>query len=160
LNRNRNRAPVLTSRAAVQFIRSGRAEGLSVVFTNGCFDILHPGHLEILEKASNMGDLLVVGVNSDDSVKRLKGPGRPVQPLENRASVLSCIRFVDCVVPFEEDTPLELIRLLLPDILVKGGDYTPETVVGADEVASNGGTVCIVPLIEGFSTTGILRGMD
>ena len=160
MSSRRTRAPVLSADAAAEFLRSRRNEDLSVVFTNGCFDILHPGHLEILEKASNMGDLLVVGVNTDDSVKRLKGPGRPVQSLENRASILSCIRFVDCVVPFDGDTPLELITLFLPDVLVKGGDYTLESVVGAEEVVANGGKVCIVPLLEGFSTTGILRGMD
>jgi len=145
--------------SAAHFVGDLRARGLTVVFTNGCFDILHPGHLEILEKASDMGDILVVGLNTDSSVERLKGSGRPVQPLESRASVLSCIRFVDCVVPFEEDTPLELVRLLLPDVLVKGGDYSTDTVVGADTVLANGGRVCIVPLLPGFSTTSLIGGL-
>ena len=160
MNRSIRRAPVLGFEAALEFINRQRDAGLRIVFTNGCFDILHPGHLEILERASSMGDVLVVGLNSDSSVHRLKGPGRPMQPLGSRASVLSCIRFVDLVVPFEEDTPLNLVSLLLPDVLVKGGDYTTETVVGAEEVMAYGGSVEIVPLLEGFSTTGILKGND
>lgn len=155
-----HRAPVLDAESAADFLRERRTGGRTAVFTNGCFDILHPGHLEILEQASTMGDMLVVGINTDDSVRRLKGSGRPVQPLSSRAAVLSCIRFVDCVVPFEEDTPLKLIALLRPDVLVKGGDYTPETVVGAAEVQGYGGKVSIVPLLQGFSTTGILRRTD
>jgi D-beta-D-heptose 7-phosphate kinase/D-beta-D-heptose 1-phosphate adenosyltransferase len=139
-------------------VASRRASGDRVVFTNGCFDIIHPGHVTILEAAAGMGDLLVVGLNTDESVKRLKGPGRPVQPLESRAAVLSALRFVDCVVPFGEDTPLELITILEPDVLVKGGDYSPETVVGADIVTALGGEVRIVPLFPGHSTTGILKG--
>ena len=154
------RAPVLDFGQALDFVRDSRARGLKIVFTNGCFDIIHPGHLEILEKAASFGDVLVVGLNTDGSVRRLKGSGRPVQSLAGRAAVLSCLRFVDCVVPFDADTPLELIALLLPDVLVKGGDYTPETVVGAVEVLGSGGRVEIVPLLSGYSTTGLLKGIE
>ncbi len=152
-----SRAPVLSAREAVLFLEQKRTSRCRVVFTNGCFDLIHPGHMTILEQSASMGDILVVGINSDDSVKRLKGPSRPVQPLESRAAVLSCIRFVDCIVPFFEDTPAELISLIMPDILVKGGDYTVETVVGADTVLKNGGRVEIVPILQGHSSTSMIE---
>lgn len=158
MSKNSRRAPVLSFDSALELVAAKRETGQSIVFTNGCFDILHPGHLEILEKASLMGDFLVVGVNTDGSVERLKGAERPVQTLNSRTAILSCIRFVDCVVPFEQDTPQNLISLLLPDVLVKGGDYEVETVVGAEEVIRNGGRVEIVSLLKGFSTTDILKG--
>jgi len=160
LSRESLRAPVLSFSLAAEFVFRQKAGGRTVVFTNGCFDLLHPGHVEILEKACEMGDVLAVGLNSDESVKRLKGPSRPLQNLESRAAVLSCIRFVDCVIPFDEDTPLKLISLLLPDILVKGGDYSVSSVVGSKIVISNGGRVEIVPLLKGHSTTGIIQGME
>ena len=128
-----------------------------LVFTNGVFDLLHPGHIEILSNARALGDALVVGVNSDDSVRRLKGPSRPVRNEQERAYVLAALRDVDAVVLFSEDTPLELIRRLRPDVLVKGGDYTRDTVVGADDVESWGGRVVIVPLVHGQSTTSIIE---
>ncbi|MCK5131359.1 MAG: D-glycero-beta-D-manno-heptose 1-phosphate adenylyltransferase [Candidatus Sabulitectum sp.] len=149
------RAPVTTAEDAVILACKLREQGKQIVFTNGCFDFLHPGHLEILEKSREMGDSLFVGLNSDDSVARLKGPSRPIQPLESRAAILSSLRSVDCVIPFSEDTPLELIRKILPDILVKGGDYTVKQVVGAEIVIGNGGEVEIVPLVKGYSTTCI-----
>jgi D-beta-D-heptose 7-phosphate kinase/D-beta-D-heptose 1-phosphate adenosyltransferase len=124
-------------------------------FTNGCFDLLHPGHVRYLEDARALGDFLVVGLNSDDSVARLKGVGRPLQDENARASVLLGLRSVDAVVRFGEDTPLELIKALRPDILVKGGDYTPDTVVGRDAVEAKGGHVVIIPLIPGHSTSRI-----
>jgi rfaE bifunctional protein nucleotidyltransferase chain/domain len=127
------------------------------VFTNGCYDILHPGHVTLLQTARAFGDLLVLGLNSDDSVKRLKGPTRPYHPFANRALVLAALAVVDFVVGFDEDTPLELIRQLTPRVLVKGGDYTRETIVGADWVESHGGEVRVVPLVEGHSTTRILQ---
>ena len=130
-----------------------------VVFTNGVFDLLHPGHVDILSAARRLGDALVVGVNTDASVKRLKGPARPVRSEQERAYVLAALECVDAVVLFEEDTPLELIRTLMPDVLVKGGDYTVETVVGAGEVLANGGEVVIVPLTPGHSTTGTVERM-
>lgn len=133
-----------------------RARG-RVVFTNGVFDLLHPGHIDILANARAQGDALIVGVNSDDSVRRLKGPSRPVRSEQERAYVLAALRDVDAVVLFSEDTPLELIRRLRPDVLVKGGDYTRDTVVGADDVEAWGGRVVIVPLVSGQSTTSIIE---
>lgn len=124
-----------------------------VVFTNGVFDLLHPGHVDVLMAARSLGDALVVGINTDASVRRLKGPTRPVRTENERAVVLAALECVDAVVSFDTDTPLELITLLAPDVLVKGGDYTPETIVGASFVVSRGGRVVVVPLTEGHSTT-------
>jgi rfaE bifunctional protein nucleotidyltransferase chain/domain len=128
-----------------------------IVFTNGCFDILHAGHLDLLAKAAAMGDVLVVGINSDDSVRRLKGPERPVNDEAFRARMLASLSMVDGVTIFDEDTPGELIASILPDILVKGGDYNPEDVVGGETVTGHGGRVEIVPLVEGYSTTDLIR---
>jgi D-glycero-beta-D-manno-heptose 1-phosphate adenylyltransferase len=128
-----------------------------IVFTNGCFDLLHRGHIEYLSQAKDKGQILVIGLNTDASVKRLKGESRPVQDETSRALILASLRFVDAVVLFDEDTPLELIKTIQPDVLVKGGDYTEETIVGADFVKANGGKVAVIPLVEGFSTTGILN---
>jgi rfaE bifunctional protein nucleotidyltransferase chain/domain len=128
-----------------------------IVFTNGCFDILHRGHIEYLSQANEKGNILVIGLNSDASVKRIKGEGRPVQDEQSRALILASLRFVDAVVLFDEDTPLELIKIVNPDVLVKGGDYTEETIVGADFVKANGGEVVVIPLVEGYSTSGILN---
>ncbi len=133
-----------------------RSKGGSIVFTNGVFDILHAGHVMYLEAARAMGDILVVGMNTDESVQRIKGPTRPVNVQEDRAFVLAALRCVDHVVLFDEDTPLILITTLMPDVLVKGGDYTRETIVGADVVEANGGLVATIPLLEGRSTTGII----
>lgn len=129
----------------------------SLVFTNGVFDLLHPGHVDVLVGARRQGDALVVGLNSDASVKRLKGPERPVRSESERAYVLAALAMVDAVVVFEQDTPLELIKALEPDVLVKGGDYTEDDVVGAKEVRSMGGRVVIVPLTPGHSTTAIVE---
>ena len=129
--------------------------GKKIVFTNGCFDILHAGHIESLSQASEFGDILIVGLNSDDSVKRLKGDHRPIQNENNRATLLASLYMVDAVVLFKEDTPLELIKNILPDVLVKGGDYTPDSIVGAKEVIANGGNVEIIPLVPGLSTTNL-----
>ena len=134
-----------------------RAQQQTVVFTNGVFDILHAGHVMYLEKARQLGTVLVVGVNADESVRRLKGPSRPVNTLEDRMTVLSALRCVDYVVPFSEDTPQRVISELIPAVLVKGGDYTRETVVGAEVVEQNGGRVVIIPLLEGRSTTNIIN---
>jgi rfaE bifunctional protein nucleotidyltransferase chain/domain len=128
-----------------------------VVFTNGVFDLLHPGHIDVLSAARSHGSALVVGMNSDESVKRLKGPERPVRIAPDRAYVLAALEAVDAVVVFDEDTPLELVMTLRPDVIVKGGDYTPDTVVGAREVASWGGEVVIIPLTVGHSTTSIIE---
>lgn len=137
--------------------RFGRPRSQRVVFTNGCFDILHRGHAEYLRAARSLGDVLVVGLNSDDSVRRLKGPTRPVNLQDDRAYVLASLEAVDVVVVFTEDTPRELITALLPDVLVKGGDYRLEEIVGAQEVTAAGGEVVIAPLVPGRSTTSILQ---
>ena len=133
-----------------------RAEG-RVVFTNGVFDLLHPGHGDGLTGARAQGDALIVGLNSDASVRRLKGPQRPVRSEADRAYVLAALEAVDAVVVFAEDTPRELVRAVEPDVIVKGGDYTPESVVGADEVRARGGRVVIIPLTPGQSTTSIIE---
>ena len=138
-------------------IASWRLTGQKISFTNGVFDILHEGHIFSLSQAASEGDILVVAVNSDASVKRLKGPDRPVNNEKSRALILASLVMVDAVVIFEEDTPLDVIKTLLPDAIVKGGDYTPEQIAGAKEVIANGGRVVINPLIEGVSTTGIIE---
>lgn len=128
----------------------------TISFTNGCFDILHPGHIASLSDAAREADFLVVGLNSDASAKRLKGEGRPVMDENSRALMLASLLMVDAVVIFDEDTPLELIGLVRPDVLIKGGDYTLEEIVGAKEVMASGGRVVINPIIKGFSTSGII----
>jgi len=128
-----------------------------IVFTNGCFDLLHRGHIYYLSRARELGDLLVVGLNSDASVTLLKGPGRPVNSQEARAEVLGALAFVDYIIVFEEETPLDLITLLEPDILVKGGDYKKEDIVGYREVFSRGGSVETIALLEGYSSTSIIN---
>ena len=131
--------------------------GRRVVFTNGVFDILHAGHVTYLEAARAMGDVLVVGLNTDDSVTRLKGPTRPVNAEADRACVLAALRCVDHVVLFAQDTPIDVITTLQPNVLVKGGDYTRETIIGADLVEGRGGIVAVIPLVPGRSTTAIIE---
>ncbi len=128
-----------------------------IVFTNGCFDIIHRGHLEYLMKAASLGNVLVIGLNSDNSVKRLKGENRPVQDQESRALVLASLQFVNAVVIFDEDTPYELIEKVQPHVLTKGGDYSKENIVGSDLVIANGGQVEVIPFVDGFSTTNIIN---
>lgn len=140
----------------IDAIKSEQRKGKKIVFTNGCFDILHRGHVTYLNQARDLGDLLIVGINSDESVKRLKGLERPVNMLEDRAYVLSALKSVDYVIPFEEDTPLDLINLIMPDILVKGGDYTIDRIVGAQDVLAHGGRVEIIPFVPGKSTSAII----
>ena len=142
--------------AAVRLVRDWQAHGLRVGFTNGCFDILHAGHVALLRAARRRCDRLVVALNTDASVARLKGPTRPINGLADRAAVISALAAVDAVVGFAEDTPLELIRVLLPDVLVKGADYSVETVVGADLVQAAGGEVVLIDLVPGRSTTGLV----
>ena len=127
-----------------------------IVFTNGCFDILHPGHIHILDQAKSYGDILIVGLNSDNSIKRLKGPSRPKVSQEDRLKILSSIKFVDYVVLFEEETPLKLIEKIKPNVLVKGGDYIPEDIVGREFVENNGGQVKIIKLLEGHSSSSLI----
>jgi len=137
-------------------IAQWRAIGKTVSFTNGVFDIMHRGHIASLSQAASEADYLIVGLNSDASTKRLKGDSRPVNDEQARSIVMAALLMVDAVVLFEEDTPLELIKAILPDVLVKGGDYTEEQIVGAKEVKANGGKVVINAIVEGFSTTGLI----
>lgn len=131
----------------------------TIAFTNGVFDILHEGHIKILSQAASFADVLIVGVNSDSSVKRLKGNERPVNNQQSRSLILASLIMTDAVIVFDEDTPYNLIKKIMPDVLIKGGDYTQQTIVGAHEVITNGGRVEIIPLEEGFSTTGIIEKM-
>jgi rfaE bifunctional protein nucleotidyltransferase chain/domain len=149
--------PVLTDDQAVALVGRLRAEGRKVVFTNGVFDLLHPGHVRYLQAARAEGDALVVGVNSDRSTRAIKGPARPVVPEEERAEVLAALASVDAVVIFDEETPHEIISLLRPDILVKGADWPADQIVGRDIVEARGGRVVRVAVVAGQSTTSILR---
>lgn len=139
------------------YISALKAQKKSIVFTNGCFDILHIGHIHYLEAAKSLGDVLIVGMNTDKSVSDLKGPERPINQQDDRANVLSALRAVDVVVLFDESTPLSLISEIMPDILVKGGDYTLETIVGADIVLAHNGKVEIIPFVDGKSTSSIIN---
>jgi rfaE bifunctional protein nucleotidyltransferase chain/domain len=136
-----------------------KVKGQKIIFTNGCFDILHQGHIQLLLDAAELGHKLVLGLNTDASVKRLKGEGRPVTDEQSRALLMASQLYVDAVTLFDEDTPMELIGAIRPDVIVKGGDYTPETVVGNDFVKSYGGEVVIIPTVEGYSTTAIIDRM-
>lgn len=149
----------IVSRDDLRLLRSSRPEE-KIVFTNGCFDILHIGHVRYLKSASELGDILVVGVNSDESVRRLKGPKRPINSERERMEVLASLEFVDYVVKFEEDTPYRLIQAVQPDVLVKGADYRPEQVVGKDLVEARGGSLKLIPLVEGKSTSKILGRLE
>jgi D-beta-D-heptose 7-phosphate kinase/D-beta-D-heptose 1-phosphate adenosyltransferase len=147
---------LVDAEAISKTLRSIRDMGLTIVFTNGCFDILHPGHVDYLQQAKDMGDLLVVGVNDDDSISRLKGADRPIHTLEDRTIMLAALQCVDYVVPFSDDTPLSLIQSVRPDILVKGDDYSISEIAGSEDVLSYGGKVELVPLLKGYSTTDII----
>src|SRR6202000_754004 len=138
-------------------IVSWKSEGRKVVFTNGVFDLLHIGHITYMAKAAELGDKLVIGLNSDSSVKRIKGNDRPVNDQGSRAALLAALFFVDAIVVFEEDTPINVITALMPDILVKGADYAIENIVGAKEVIDNGGEVITIDLVEGYSSTSIIQ---
>lgn len=143
-----------------KWLEDCRKNGKKIVFTNGCFDILHRGHVEYLSKAAAFGDVMVIGLNTDASVKRLKGPSRPVNDEYARAFVLAGLEFVSAVVLFDEDTPYDLIKKVQPDFLVKGSDYKPENIVGYDIVTAKGGKVVAVDLVEGFSTTKTIEKMS
>ena len=142
--------------AILQFGREKR-NGKRVVFTNGCFDLLHPGHIRSFEQARALGDILIVGVNGDAGVRALKGPGRPILPERERAEILAALESVDAVIIFQEETPREVIARLLPDVLVKGGDWPADQIIGREEVEAAGGRVVLAPVIPGYSTTSILR---
>lgn len=144
----------------IQKVSQWKKEGKKIVFTNGVFDLLHKGHIFSLSQAANQGDILILGLNSDSSVKRLKGNNRPINDQEARALLLAAMSMIDAVVIFEEDTPLHLITSILPDVLVKGGDYTIDEIAGAKEVIANGGKVVINPILDGFSTTAIINAIS
>jgi rfaE bifunctional protein nucleotidyltransferase chain/domain len=150
---------ILSFEQAAHRARQWRITGKKIAFTNGVFDIIHSGHIFSLSQAAKEADYLVVGLNSDASVKRLKGESRPVNNQESRALVLASLLIVDAVIVFEQDTPLELIQTVMPDVLIKGGDYTLDQIVGAGEVVANGGRVVINPILAGFSTTEIINRM-
>ena len=148
---------VLDAAALDRFVREARAAGRRIVFTNGVFDILHPGHLRYLQAARGHGDLLIVGLNSDASVRRNKGPSRPVNPEGERAEVLAALACVDAVSIFDDDTPADIIRRVQPDILVKGADWPADQIVGRDTVEARGGRVILEPVEQGYSTTALIE---
>lgn len=152
-------AKIYTSADLLLQVKRWRLMSKKIVFTNGVFDILHQGHISSLSNAASNGDILIVGVNADSSVKKLKGESRPINGQQSRALVLASLLMIDAVVIFDEETPLQLITYLLPDVLVKGGDYTIEQIAGAKEVIANGGEVKITPILQGFSTTNIIQKM-
>jgi len=143
----------------IEKVNNWKQQGKKIVFTNGVFDLLHKGHIFSLSQAAKEGDVLVIGLNSDSSVKRLKGNSRPINNQNERALSLASNEIVDAVIIFEDDTPLKLITSILPDVLVKGGDYTVDEIAGAKEVIANGGKVVINPILDGFSTTAIINAM-
>jgi rfaE bifunctional protein nucleotidyltransferase chain/domain len=149
----------MTAEEAARTVAQWRLLGKTISFTNGVFDILHPGHIFSLTQAAKEADMLIVGLNTDSSVRRLKGEQRPVNKQDSRALLLASLQVVDLIVLFDEDTPLTLINLLMPDVLVKGGDYTVEQVAGSKEVIAAGGRVVINPILEGHSTTGLIQAM-
>ena len=151
------RSEILSLEQAILRFGREKRNGRRIVFTNGCFDLLHPGHIGSLEQARALGNALIVGLNSDAGVRQLKGAGRPVLPERERAEILTALECVDAVVIFEEPTPRELIARLLPDVLVKGGDWPGDQIVGREEVEAAGGCVVSVPVVPGYSTTAILR---
>jgi rfaE bifunctional protein nucleotidyltransferase chain/domain len=148
---------VLDAGAAARFVADRRAAGERIVFTNGVFDLLHPGHVRYLQQARELGDALIVGVNGDASVRRNKGPGRPITPAHERAELVAALGCVDAVVVFHDDTPAEIIRGIQPDVLVKGADWPADRIVGRDTVEARGGRVVRVPVEHGYSTTGLVE---
>lgn len=160
MNRLQKISNKIVSLSEMAFIRSTFDPKHRMVFTNGCFDILHRGHVSYLAQARDLGDVLVLGLNSDDSVRRLKGPSRPINDEMSRALVLASLECIDYIVLFTDDTPYNLIKTVQPDILVKGGDYVIENIVGYDIVTSRGGKVLTLPFVDGFSTTSIVNKMS
>lgn len=148
---------ILEGQALQEKIEAWKADGKKIVFTNGCFDLLHAGHIAYLSEAADSGDVLIVGLNSDTSVQRLKGPTRPVNDQQTRASLLGSMFFIDAVVPFSDETPLELIKSIMPDVLVKGGDYEIPQIAGSKEVLEHGGEVKILSFLPGYSSSSIIE---
>ena len=134
-----------------------KEENKKIVFTNGCFDLIHLGHIEVIARSADLGDILIIGVNTDNSIKRLKGPNRPIVEEISRAKQLAALEFVDAVVFFDQDTPIDLIKVINPNVITKGGDYNTDQVIGNDVVTQNDGEVVIIPLTQGYSTTSILE---
>lgn len=151
---------IISATELKRLVAGWKVKSYQIVFTNGVFDLIHQGHIASIALAANEGNKLVIGINSDASVKRLKGDDRPVNDAQSRALVLASMQYVDAVCIFEEDTPLELIKAVQPDVLVKGGDYTPEAVVGNELVNAYGGKTVIIPLVAGFSTTGTIQKIN
>ncbi len=147
---------IYTTEKIIQQSNLWKKKGLKVVFTNGCFDLVHKGHIEILSKSSDLGNKLIVGLNSDISIKKIKGKDRPIIDEKSRAFLLASISFIDAVVLFNEDTPLNLISSIRPDVLVKGGDYNISEIVGQNIVKKNDGEIVLIPFVDGFSSTGII----
>ncbi len=150
---------IVSLEEAKQIVANWRIQGEKIVFTNGCFDIIHKGHIYYLSKARDLGSKLILGLNTDASIKRLKGENRPIKEEESRALTIASFEFIDLVILFDEDTPLNVISTLLPDVLVKGSDYQIENIVGAKEVLANGGEVKTIEFVEGFSTTNYVKKM-
>ena len=150
------REKIKTEEELLGSVRRAKAAGKRIVFTNGCFDLLHVGHVRYLEQAKSLGDILVVAVNSDHSTTRIKGPSRPINPQQERAEVLAALASIDYVTIFDDPDPYRIISILRPDILVKGGDWTKETTVGRDIVEGNGGEVVVIPSVGGISTTSVI----
>jgi len=148
---------IVTLEEATKIVASWKQAGETIVFTNGCFDIIHKGHVFYLAQARELGTKLILGLNTDESIKKLKGADRPVKELESRALTIASFEYIDLVIPFGEDTPLNLISTLIPDVLVKGSDYAIENIVGAKEVLANGGKVQTIDFVEGFSTTNYFK---
>ena len=153
---NQIKSKIVSLPKATEVVEAWKQKGIKTVFTNGCFDLLHLGHLDYLSKSKDLGDKLILGLNSSASVSRLKGPTRPINSTESRAMMLAAFEFIDLVVVFEEDTPLNVIARLTPNILVKGGDYTIKTIIGAPEVEAKGGLVKVIPFLNGYSSTTIV----
>ena len=154
---NARKSKILSRPALKRRLAGLQRSGKRVVFTNGCFDLIHPGHVRYLRAAKRLGDVLVVALNSDDSVRRLKGPGRPLVPERDRCEVMAALEMVDYVTTFDDDTPYALIKDLQPDVLVKGGDWRPDEIVGADVVRARGGSVRSLPYARGYSTTAVVK---
>jgi rfaE bifunctional protein nucleotidyltransferase chain/domain len=148
---------IISRQKLLSLIQKLKTEGKRIIFTNGCFDILHPGHIDYLKKTKELGDILIVGINSDESIKKIKQQNRPINKLLDRMIVLNSIKYVDYVVPFDEETPENLIKIIKPDVLTKGGDWNKKDVVGSDFVKSYGGKVAIIPYIKDKSTTNIIK---
>ena len=154
------REKIITTDNLVLKVSQWKKNKMKVAFTNGCFDILHLGHLEVLTKSKEFGDRLIVAVNSDESVRKLKGEERPINDFQTRSNMLASFSFVDYVVEFSDDTPKKLIQIIKPDFLIKGGDYKKKNVVGNDIVSSNGGETIIIPLVDGFSSTNTINRIN